>query len=120
MSALLRQRAVRCAASVMGASGVALLARPRQVVGLVAPDEAEPWLAVVRLLGGRLVVQHALVALRPSRRRVVGGVVVDAVHALSMVPAAALWPGHRRLATVSGAVGAVSAALGLALAPPRP
>ncbi len=110
-----RRRAVRAAASVLATAGAVLLARPRQVVRLVAPGEPEPPLAVVRVLGGRLVVQHVLVALRPTRRRLLAGAVVDAVHALSMVPAAAVWPAHRRQAIASGAVGAASALAALAL-----
>jgi hypothetical protein len=106
---------VRAAASVLATAGAVLLARPRQVVRLVAPGEPEPPLAVVRVLGGRLVVQHVLVALRPTRRRLLAGAVVDAVHALSMVPAAAVWPAHRRQAIASGAVGAASALAALAL-----
>ncbi len=110
-----RRRAVRTAASVLATAGAVLLARPRQVVRLVAPGEPEPPLAVVRVLGGRLVVQHVLVALRPTRRRLLAGAVVDAGHALSMVPAAAVWPAHRRQAIASGAVGAASALAALAL-----
>ncbi len=117
MSARSRRRAVRAATSVPAAVGAALLTRPRQVLRLVAPDEPGPPLAVVRVLGGRLVVQHALVALRPTRRRLLAGAVVDAVHAVSMVPAAALWPAHRRQAAASGAVGAASALVTLALVP---
>jgi hypothetical protein len=111
---------VRAAAAVPAAVGTVLLIRPRQVVGRVAADETEPWLAVVRVLGGRLVVQQVLVLVRPTRRRVLAWAAVDAVHALSMVPVAAVWPAHRRLAAVSGAVGAASALLALALAPLTP
>ncbi len=110
-----RRRAVRTAASVLATAGAVLLARPRQVVRLVAPGEPEPPLAVVRVLGGRLVVQHVLVALHPTRRRLLAGAVVDAGHALSMVPAAAVWPAHRRQAIASGAVGTASALAALAL-----
>ncbi len=109
-----RRRAVRAAASVLAVAGAVLLARPRQVVRLVAPGEPEPPLAVVRALGGRLVVQHVLVALRPTRRGLFAGALVDAAHAVSMVPAAAVWPAHRRQATASGAVGVASALLALA------
>lgn len=112
-----RRRAVRAATSVLAAAGAVLLARPRQVVRLVAPGEPEPPLAVVRALGGRLVVQHVLVALRPTRRRLLAGAVVDAVHAVSMVPAAVVWPAHRRQAIASGAVGVTSALAALALTP---
>jgi hypothetical protein len=112
--------AVRAAAAVPAAVGTVLLIRPRQVVGRVAADGTEPWLAVVRVLGGRLVVQQVLVLVRPTLRRVLAWAAVDAVHALSMVPVAAVWPAHRRLAAVSGAVGAASALLALALAPLTP
>ncbi len=117
MSTRSRRLAVRAATSVPAAAGAVLLTRPRQVLRLVAPGEPEPPLAVVRVLGGRLVVQHLLVALRPTRRRLLAGAVVDALHAGSMVPTAALWPAHRRQAIASGALGAASALVALALTP---
>jgi hypothetical protein len=100
---------VRPAAVALAAAGTALLVAPRQVVRWAAPGEPEPPLAVVRVLGGRLVAQQLLVAARPTRRRVLAWAAVDAAHAASMVPAAALWPRHRRLATVSGIAGTASA-----------
>ncbi len=118
VGAQVRRRAVRPLASALAVSGAALLARPRDVVRLVAPDEAAPWLPVLRVLGGRLVAQYLLVALRPTRPRLLAWAAADAAHALSMVPAAALWPAHRRAAAVSGASSAVSALVALALTGP--
>jgi hypothetical protein len=115
-----RPWAVRAAAAVPAAAGAVLLTCPRQVVRRVAAEQTVPWVAVARVLGGRLVLQQVLVAVRPTRRRVLAWAAVDALHAASMVPAAALWPAHRRPAALSGALGAASAVLAVALAPLTP
>jgi hypothetical protein len=107
---------------VAGASagwGAAQLAMPERVLRAVAPGRPSgPLLVATRVLGARLVVQNAVVLARPTRAVVLAGAAVDALHALSTVPAALLWPQYRRPALVSGAIAAASAVLGLATAPP--
>jgi hypothetical protein len=66
---------------------------------------------VVRVLGARYVAQAAVGIGRPGRWVRTADVVVDLVHAASMVGLAALDPPHRRAALVSAA-----AATGFALA----
>ena len=94
--------------------GAVLLVRPRPVVGRLAPEYPGDKDWVVRLLGARLVVQHAVVLAAHDRPVTYGGVAVDALHALSMLPFAGS-PRYRRAALISagttGASGALTAAL---------
>lgn len=95
--------------------GAACLGAPYQVLGLIGgPDRDDPLVAgVARVLGARLVVQGGVelaVARRGSGRLGAG---IDLAHAVSMLPAAARWPAHRRTALVSAAVAAATAAIDL-------
>ena len=99
----------RLLAALSGTWGLLLLLRAGPLVEAVCPEfpESEQW--VVRLLGGRLVVQHALVLSRPTSGRVRAAAAVDVLHAASMVPL--LWsPRYRRAAVVSGGFAALYAA----------
>jgi hypothetical protein len=92
------------------ALGTATLLAPQtlgKAVGGAAPDPA-----VVRLLGGRQLVQGAAVLIRPTHLLVIVGVAVDILHATSMVAAAVIWPGYRRAALTSAAAAASSAIAG--------
>lgn len=92
-------------------TGVALLARPDAVTGLIAGGETRPPAWLVRVLGGRLLAQGLLECTRPCRGVVLAGAAVDAAHATSMVTAAVLLPAYRRTAVASAAEAMVSAAL---------
>ena len=101
---------IRLLSALSGAWGLLLLLRAGPLVESVCPEfpESEQW--VVRLLGGRLVVQHALVLSRPTRGHVRAAAAVDVLHAASMVPL--LWsPRYRRAALVSGGYAACYAAM---------
>jgi hypothetical protein len=105
---------------VAGASvawGAVQLAAPERVVGAVQGSSPPALVWAARVLGARLVVQNAVVLGWPARTAVLAGAAVDALHALSMVPAAVVWPEYRRPALVSGGLAAASAVLGLATAP---
>ena len=112
-----RRRALtRVLAALSGVCGVLLLVRPRPIVEALCPEfpESKQW--VVRVLGARLVVQHAVVLASPARRHVRVAATVDLVHAASMVPL--LWsPRYRRAALVSGGYAALYAATAPAVAP---
>jgi hypothetical protein len=110
-------RVLRGVTAVQAAWGLALVAAPARTAALVCAGRPQPRTWIVRALGVRLLVQCAWVLLSPSRSRVLGATVVDAVHAASMVGAAALWPRYRWAATVSGTTAAASAAVGAGLAP---
>jgi hypothetical protein len=107
----------RAVSSGFAAAGLALLARPARVTRLAAAGGPLPPTWLVRLLGGRSVAQHGLVLLRPGRGVVLGGAAIDALHALSMVGAAAVWPQYRRPALASAGMAGASVALALATAP---
>ena len=97
--------------------GGLMLARPDAVAAAVAGPDTPPPEVVVRVLGARRVVQHLAVALVASRGLALLGAGVDAVHAASMVGAAALWPQYRRAALTSAAVATTAAVLTAVSAP---
>jgi hypothetical protein len=96
-------------------AGSLLLIAPATAARLAAGGgrPAPAWL--VRLLGARMVAQAgvsaALLRRGADRRRVLrAGAAVDALHALSMVGAAAAWPRYRAGALASAGAAAASAA----------
>ena len=90
--------------------GAALLIRPRQVADGLVPEFPREKLWVVRLLGARLVAQHAAVLVAPEPRVVRLASGVDLLHAASMVPVLLL-PRYRRAAWISGGIAAAYAAI---------
>jgi hypothetical protein len=111
-----RRSGTRLLAALGVASGVALLARPQQIVDAVAPAFPRDRRWLVRLLGARLVAQHAAVLAVPDPRLVRLGSAVDLLHAASMVPFIAS-PSYGPAARVSGTLAAAYAAVALAVAP---
>jgi len=112
-----RRARSRLLAGFSGGWGLLLLLRPEPLLQAVCPEfpTSKKW--VVRLLGGRLVVQHAWVLSRPTARHVRVAATVDMLHAASMVPL--LWsPRYRRAALVSGGYAAFYAATAPPIAPP--
>jgi hypothetical protein len=99
-----------------GVWGLAQLAGPARLLSAVGADRSGPPTWVVRVLGGRLLAQNALVWAVPARGVLLGGAAIDGLHALSMLAAAARWPGCRRAAVVSGVTAAATAAAGVAAA----
>ncbi|TFV53227.1 hypothetical protein [Blastococcus sp. TF02A-35] len=97
-------------------AGLALLARPGAVAAAVAPRFPRERLWVARVLGARLVAQHALVLAAPEPAVVRAAAAVDGLHAASMLPVLAL-PRYRRFALVTGGLAAAYALLGPAMAP---
>ena len=91
------------AAGLLG--GAALLVRPEEALARLAPEYPRGRRWVVRLLGARLVAQHAavLAAPRPAVLRAAAG--VDLLHAATMVPLLRS-PRYGRAARVSGALAA--------------
>jgi hypothetical protein len=111
-----RRRLTRLLAALGVASGIALIARPQQVVDRVSPAFPADRLWLVRALGGRLLAQHGAVLAVPDRRLVRLGSAVDLLHAASMVPFLAS-PHYGRAARLSGGMAAGYAAAALAVAP---
>ena len=111
-----RRRLTRLLAGVGLAAGIALLTRPRQVVGRLAPAFPADRLWLARALGARLLVQHGAVLALPDHAMVRVGSAVDLMHAASMVPFV-VSPSYGRAARLSGGFAAAYAAIGLAVAP---
>lgn len=101
---------LQLAGVVRMAGGAALLARPQFIAARVAGERGGPVPArLCRLLGGRLLVQGAAEVVRPCRSTATAGAAVDLSHALSMAPAAAVWPQYRRSAALSATIAVLSA-----------
>jgi hypothetical protein len=111
-----RRTATRVLAALGAAWGLTLLLQPGAVVDRLCPEFPRSRLWIARVLGARLVVQHAAVLALPEGRLVGAASGVDLLHAASMAPLVRS-PRYRRAALVSGGVAAVSAALFPAVAP---
>jgi len=107
-------RATRPAAAG-AAAGLALLTRPHQVLDAVAPTFPRKRAWLVRALGARMLVQHATVLVRPGPGVVTAGVVLDVLHAASMLPFLRS-ARYGRAARISAAVALGSAVAGRVLA----
>jgi hypothetical protein len=111
-----RRLVTRLMAGLGVVAGTALVARPQRVVDAVAPAFPRERLWLARLLGARLVAQHAAVLITPSPRLVRLSSAVDLIHAASMVPflASARYGPAARL---SGGLAAAYAAVAMVVAP---
>ena len=109
-------------AAATAAAGAATLLRPHTVARLVSGSAPAPDTAVVRILGGRQLLQGTVLLIRPTSLLVIGGLAVDVLHATSMLAAAVIWPGYRRAALASAAVAGTSAVAGALIlrTTPRP
>jgi hypothetical protein len=93
------------------AIGTWLLARPAAVAAALSrTGDTPPDVRVVRLLGVRSLAQGAAITAAPSARMLTAGGLVDALHALSMIPVAAVSRRNRRAAALSCAVATLAAA----------
>ena len=103
---------LRIWAAATATAGAVIMVRPQAVSRLVSGTGSTPDAAVVRVLGGRQLLQGAAVLIRPAPALIIGALAVDVLHATSMVAAALIWPGYRRAALTSAAVAAASAVAG--------
>ena len=103
---------LRIWAAATATAGALIMLRPQAVSRLVSGTGSTPDAAVVRVLGGRQLLQGAAVLIRPAPALIIGALAVDVLHATSMVAAALIWPGYRRAALTSAAVAAASAVAG--------
>jgi hypothetical protein len=93
--------------------GVALLIAPSQVLHAYGGDPADGTsLAAARILGGRHLVQAALIGPHPGPVRRTSGVMVDFLHAASMYAVARVDAPRRRPALIDGSIAAGFAVLG--------
>jgi hypothetical protein len=95
------------------ALAIGLLVRPERCASLVSLGGRCPAGWLIRLLGGRMLVQAGYELASGSRRALRLGAAVDALHAASMLAAAVRWPGYRRVALASAGLAGGSAAVGL-------
>lgn len=93
------------------AGAVTVLAPSRAAEMLSGPTPPPTW--VVRVLGGRELVQGIVLVVRPTRRVAQLFVAVDAIHLVTMVAAWWIFPQFRRSEAVSGSAALGSALLGL-------
>ncbi len=87
------------------AAGAVLLARPEEALRRLAPEYPRERRWVVRLLGARLVAQHAAVLVAPRPGVLRAAAATDLLHAATMVPLLRS-PRYGRAARISGAVAA--------------
>lgn len=110
-----RRAGIRLGAATGVATGFLLLIRPQQVVGAVTPAFPRERRWLVRALGGRMLVQHGAVLVRPEPSVLTAAAGVDLLHAASMLPFLAS-ARYGRAARISAAGALASAALGRATA----
>lgn len=110
-----RRGGTRVLAGVHLGQAALLLAQPPGFLRSITGDHGVPPAWIVRALGARLLVQAAPEAIRPSRALLRLGVLVDLLHAASMLAAARIWPRYRRAALASAGSAAASALAGALL-----
>ena len=99
------------------ALGIATLVRPRAVVSaLTPPGAAVPDPRIVRVLGLRQAAQGAVGLARPTAEFALFGALVDALHALSLVPIIAFSRKYRASAAASAGLATTAAVAGVLLA----
>ena len=106
---------LRVLAAASASAGLLLLTRPLRVLDAVAPAFPRERAWVVRALGARMLVQHAVVLGRPGPGVVTAGAALDVLHAASMLPFLGS-ARYGRAARISAAVALGSAVTGRVLA----
>lgn len=96
--------------------GAILTSLPALAGNLVSGPNPPPPNWIIRLLGLRQVGQGIVVLAVPGAAAAATGATVDALHALTMIAAARMWPAHRRAALISGMMATVFAAAGFSMA----
>jgi hypothetical protein len=100
-----RDALVRTTAAAGVATGLVLLTRPEQAVAQLAPAYPRHRLWIVRLLGARLLGQHAAVLAVPRPPVLRAAAAIDLLHAATMLPLVRS-PRYGRAARISGTVAA--------------
>jgi hypothetical protein len=106
---------IRVLAGATAAFGSLLVLQPRGTAKRFSGSGAVPDDVIVRVLGGRQVVQGVVQFTRPTPGLVLAGVAVDVLHLLSMVAAAVIWPTYRRPAVASAAIAGASVGAGVVI-----
>jgi hypothetical protein len=101
----------RLAALGQIALGSLALVAPSRAVGATGKVGRPVPAWTVRLLGARMVVEGALLRRNQSKRALLVGAGVDALHGASMIAVARRWPHYRRTAQAAGVLAASCALL---------
>ena len=107
--------AARVLGGVTAAMGSVFLIWPHALANRFSGGRSTPDNTIVRVLGGRQLLQGAAQIADPKPDVVLAGIVVDAIHTGSMLALAVLWPAYRRSSLTSAAIAAVAAAAGTAV-----
>ena len=107
--------AARVLGAVTAAMGSVFLIWPHALANRFSRGSSTPDNAIVRVLGGRQLLQGAAQIADPKPDVVLAGIAVDAIHTGSMLALAVLRPAYRRSALTSAAVAAAAAAAGAAV-----
>ena len=113
-----RRRVTRALSALFATWGAVQLAVPERVVRTLSARTGRSrrsW--VVRLLGARMLAQHAVVIAAPDRPVLALSSAVDGLHAASMLLVAARSTGYRRVSLVSAGIAGAAALAGLLGAP---
>jgi hypothetical protein len=108
-----RRPVIRVLAGGFAVWGLAQLAFPERLVHAVAPGRPQPPRWLVRLLGGRMAAQYAVLAVAPTRPAGALSATVDGLHAASMLVVAMSRPSYRRVGLVSAGVAAAGSMTGV-------
>lgn len=97
------------------ALGAGLLLQPHRLARWICGSRGLPDETIIRILGGRELLQGAVQIAYPEKGLLAGGIAVDVLHLLSMLSLAAVWPTYRRAALASAAMAGISAGAGAAI-----
>ena len=97
------------------AMGLGFVIRPHVLAGMATSGRHTPENTVVRILGGRQLLQGSMIALEPTPLLIAGGTVVDGIHVSSMLVIAMLSRRYRKAALTSAAVAGASGLAGVVL-----
>lgn len=106
---------IRVLGGLTAALGTGLLLQPHRLARRICGSQDVPNDVVLRVLGAREVVQGVAQIAYPKKDLVVSCIAVDALHVLSMLVLAAVWPSYRRAALASATMAGISVGAGAAL-----
>jgi hypothetical protein len=102
--------AARLLGLATGVVGGSFLAVPDSIAAKAGGSGTAPPALIVRVLGGRYLLQGAAEAIFPTRRVLAAACATDGLHAITMIAAALAWPRYRNAACASLALALTSAA----------
>lgn len=107
--------AARMLGCTTAAVGGALMIWPHELAARFSRGTRTPGNGIVRVLGARQLAQGAAQVALPNPEVLIVGIVVDLLHASSMLALSVFWTAYRRPALSSAAVATASAVAGAAV-----